>query len=95
MGTLVYAGSREIEMDDYTLAHIKVVILAKLRLGQAFPFNFPHPARDGRTTLWISAAVPMEFKFDTEERPEPDRAWIESLLRSANSTEGMHITPRP
>lgn len=94
MGKLVYASRCEIDIDDRTLAHLKVVILSKLRLDQSFAFNWQHEG-EGRSTVWIHPAVPLEFTFDSSTRPSPNRRWIDALLYSANSSEGLRIVPEP
>ena len=95
MGRLIYGNGREIDIDDYTLAHVKVVILSKLRLGQSFSFSWQREEGNGRGTIWLDRAIPLEFEFDTDTRPSPNRRWIEALLNSANSAEGLRIVPEP
>lgn len=94
MGKLNYAGLTSLDIDDYPLAHIKVVILAKLRLNQSFSFSWDHET-EGRTTIWVNPAVPIMFTFDTNDRRSPNRQWINDLFVSANSTDGMHLMPEP
>jgi hypothetical protein len=35
----------------------------------------------------------LRFVFDEPEAPELSRAWIEDLMRSANSTGGIQLVP--
>lgn len=95
MGKITYGSKYEMQVDDYTLAHVKVVVLSKLRLGQGFPFNWSSKNGGGRSTVWIDPAIPLEFAFDTDLRPEPNRQWVDALMNSANSSEGLRIVPEP
>lgn len=48
MGTLYYGDSRvPIEIEDRALAHVKLVILAKLRRGEGFGFSWNYGADGG------------------------------------------------
>lgn len=94
MGKLIYAG-REIEIDDRCLAHLKVVILTKLRRNESFAFNHDNSveAGSGRITLWMHPSQPLEFQFYGSRRPEFNREWVENMLQSANSAEGLRLLP--
>ena len=93
MGTLFYA-QQAIEMDDRTLAHLKVAVVTKLRRGESFSLSWKHrddqPA--GRTTIWMHESIPLRFEFDEIEPPPLHREWIEEILRSANTTGGIQLT---
>lgn len=96
MGTLFYGGNAQpIEIDDRTLAHLKVVIATKLRRGESFTLSWTHAgdAEPGRSTLWVHASIPLRFSFDS---PEPERLspeWIKELADSANSSGGILLVP--
>jgi hypothetical protein len=94
MGTLFYDGEA-IPMDDRTLAHLKVAIVTKLRRGESFTLSWKHGADDleGRTTIWMHETIPLRFVFLEPESPILHREWIEDILRSANSTGGIRLTP--
>lgn len=94
MGKLVY-GSREIEIDDRTLSHLKVVILTKLRRNESFAFNHTNSVDEGsgRITLWIHPSIPIEFRFFGSRPPEYNREWVDALLTSSNSPEGLRVLP--
>ncbi|GAA3748224.1 hypothetical protein GCM10022239_24600 [Leifsonia bigeumensis] len=98
MGFLLYGRpAEEIEIEDRTLAHIKIVILAKLRRGESFAFSFEHDPSDdaGRSTIWLNPAIPLRFKFEEERQPELDRRWLELLVSAANSVDGLRLIPEP
>lgn len=98
MGKLIYGhGRREIEIEDRTLAHLKPVILAKLRRGESFALTWPHGLDNGsgRTTIWMNPTIPIEFTFFGNRAPEMNRQWIDMLLHSANSADGLQMVPEP
>lgn len=93
MGTLYYAD-QAIEMDDRTLAHLKVAVVTKLRRRESFTLSWTHadgqPA--GRTTIWMHESIALRFEFEEPTPPELHREWIEDILRSANTTGGIQLT---
>lgn len=93
MGTLFYAD-QAIEMDDRTLAHLKVAVVTKLRRGESFTLSWMHGEGqpEGRTTIWMHESIPLRFEFGEPEAPELHREWIEEILRSANTTGGIQLT---
>jgi hypothetical protein len=98
MGYLFYGRpAEEIEIDDRTLAHIKIVMLAKLRRGESFAFSFEHDDNEenGRSTIWLHPAIPLHFKFLEARQPELDRAWLDLLVVAANSVDGLRLIPEP
>ena len=51
MGLIFYGNSPDpIEVDDRTLAHLKVVIALKLRRNESFTLSWRHPDATGRST---------------------------------------------
>lgn len=98
MGFLLYGRpAEEIEIEDRTLAHIKIVILAKLKRAEPFPFSFEHDPSDdaGRSTIWLHPAIPLRFKFEEARQPELNRRWLELLITSANSVDGLRLILEP
>lgn len=93
MGTLFYAD-QAIEMDDRTLAHLKIAVVTKLRRGESFTLSWVHAEDEaaGRTTIWMHESIALRFEFDETEPPVLHREWIEEILRSANTTGGIQLT---
>jgi hypothetical protein len=90
MGHLRYGSpAQTYEIDDRTLAHVEIVTLAKLRRGEAFALTIPRPT-GGRSTLWVNAASVLVFELDGEAGPI-DRAWLETLIESANGAAGLRL----
>lgn len=98
MGKLIYGDARrEIEVEDRTLAHLKAVILIKLRRGESFAMSWPNGLSNGsgRCTIWLHPSNPLEFSFSGNRAASPNRVWIEHLLHSANSPDGLQMIPEP
>lgn len=94
LGQLLYGlGSEPFPIDDRTLAHLEIVVLAKLRRNESFALSLEVPV-GGRTTLWLGSSSVLQFRFDNG-RHEINRAWLEELIDSANTTAGMRIVPEP
>lgn len=97
MGTLSYDTNFSADFDDRTLAHLQVVIGAKLRRGESFHFSWMNEqaAGHGRTTIWLHPTVPLIYSYLGNRQPAINRAWVEALMTSANSVAGLHIVPEP
>lgn len=98
MGELIYGPKPErITFDDRTLTHVKLVTLAKLRRGEAFALNlvFDTSTGGGRTTVWLSPNTFIQFRFDGSRRPAVNRTWVDQLMMSANSPEGLVVSVEP
>lgn len=98
MGRLIYNSSpRELEIDDRTLAHLRIAILNKLRRSESFSLTWEHGVANGsgRTTLWLHESIPLQFVFSGNRPPKLNRLWIEQLLLTANSASGLQYVPEP
>lgn len=92
MAQLIY-GETAYDFDERTLAHLKIAITTKLRLREAFLLSWVVPSQNGsgRTSLWISADVPLTFRFRDAQPPQLSRVWLEALARSAHGIRGMSV----
>ena len=99
MGTLYYADGRmiAIPVDDRELAHIKFVMVSKLRRGEPFTFSWDRPESEGggRLSIWVSAQIPLIFEFESTEPSEMNRDWLELLSQSAATVTGLLRIPEP
>lgn len=94
MGVLYYGpAAAPIRIDDRALAHLKVVIISKLRRNESFSVSWRHHKDDptGRSTIWLHPAIPLRFEFDETEPPELNRAWLGELSVSANALGGLTL----
>ena len=75
------------------LAHLKIAIVAKLRMQESFLVNWTVPAErgSGRVSLWISPAIPLQFRFTGSKPPELNRAWLDAMARSSHGARGMVV----
>ena len=85
MGKLVYGASvTEIEIDDRTLAHLEIVIVAKLRRDEKFVLSWQHgqSGGGGRSIVWVHSAIPLHFQFNGSKEPSINPAWLKELMPS-------------
>ena len=97
MGTFVYEGGQKVAIEDRALTHLQLVMVAKLRRGEPFPFSWKEDPSigGGRTTVWIHAASNMVFKYAGSRQPAISRLWVEALAFVANSPSGLYLVPEP
>lgn len=98
MGTLSYGPSAlQVEFDDRVLAHVQAVISVKIRRGESFMFSWfdTQAVGDGRSTIWISAELPMFFRFSKSAPHRMNRQWLESMVIAAGSSQGLILTEEP
>lgn len=97
MGTIVYGAERRIHVDDRTLAHIKSVVVTKLRRQESFTLSCLQVQGEpgSRISLWIHPSIPLQFEFDTADRHELNREWLTNLMVSANASGDLRIEDEP
>jgi hypothetical protein len=98
VGKLIYGTpSIAVDFDDRALAHLKIVILAKLRRAESFAFSWDYTvaAGSGNTTVWMHPTIPLQFDFLGNRQPQLNRLWVEALVTLANSPSGLRVIPEP
>lgn len=96
MGQFIYGRTpTSVEVDDRTLAHLKVVVATKLRRGEPFFLELDAGSGSGRRSFWLHPAVAVQFHFYGSRQPRLNRAWIDDLMASAHSATGLQIVPEP
>jgi hypothetical protein len=92
VGTLKY-GNDEYEFEDRLLAHLKLVIAAKLLRHESFLLNWTLPVDQGpgRVSLWITRESQLTFRFDGNRPPPINPRWLDALMANAGRTGGMLI----
>jgi hypothetical protein len=98
MGKLVYGpNGNEIEIEDRALAHLQLVMVAKLRRSESFAFTWApgDTLADGHSVLWVHPSQYLQFRFHGSRPPAINRAWVEELMTSANSVAGLHLVSEP
>ncbi|MCU1439262.1 MAG: ATP-dependent ligase [Rhodoglobus sp.] len=98
MGTLLYGSPpSEVTMEDRLLAHLKVVIIQKMRRNESFLISWELPTAEGsgRMSLWMHPSIPLQFKFAGSRPPTLNPDWLDALARASMSVDGLRITPEP
>jgi len=97
MGRFIYDGSTKVEVEDRALRHLQLVMTAKLRRGEPFPYTWKEDASigGGRITVWLHAGSSLVFKYVGSRQPEVNRAWVDALAYTANSPGGLYLVPEP
>lgn len=92
MGTLRYDGEI-IEFEDRLLTHLQIVIVQRLRLGESLLMSWLDPISigDGRSSVWLTPAAPLHFKFAGSRVPTINRTWLDLLNQSASSSTGLIV----
>ncbi|TFD86107.1 MULTISPECIES: ATP-dependent DNA ligase [Cryobacterium] len=97
MGKFTYDSSITVDFDDRVLAHIQLVIGAKLRRGESFYFSWRDDpfVGGGRSTVWVHPGISLVYKYFGSKSPVLNRDWVEALSLSANSATGLQIVTEP
>ena len=98
MGTLLYGTPGvSVEFPDRALWHLQIVITAKLRRGESFnlSWNDAVDTGSGRSSIWISPASSLFYRYFGSKVPTTNRNWVNELMISANSPGGLFFSPEP
>ena len=98
MGKILYGDSGiEVVFDDRAMAHLQLVIGAKLRRNESFFFSWKDDISvgDGRSSIWLSSSIPLYFRYSGSKPVSINREWLEILTQSANSTVGLQFSAEP
>ena len=96
MGRFIYTTpSHSVEIEDRTLAHLRIVIMNKLRRSESFMFDVESGDGSGRRSFWMSPSVPIHFQFFGSRTPRINREWVEELMLVASGSNGLSIVPEP
>ncbi|GAA1936146.1 hypothetical protein GCM10009775_30050 [Microbacterium aoyamense] len=95
MGAFHYGSpATSFEIDDRTLAHLELVVMAKLRRQESFSFALSDEDGSRRQAVWISPVVALRFEYEAP-MPEISKQWLQDLVDTANSPGGLRIVPEP
>ena len=97
VGKFTYDSTLVVDFDDRVLAHLQIVIGAKLRRNESFYFSWRDDSGvgDGRSTVWLHPSIPIVYKYHGGRAPAINRSWIEDLMSTANSSAGLRIVSEP
>lgn len=95
MGYIIYGAGAEYEIEDRTLAHLKVAVGLKFRQGESFYVSWINPVEkgSGRVSLWASPNIPLIFRFSGSRSPELNPVWLNVMLETSRSPRGMAVVP--
>ncbi|MGB3375349.1 MAG: hypothetical protein WBA87_09435 [Microbacterium sp.] len=88
MGTLEYNSARPaIDVDDGTLAYLKIIIGTKLRRQESFMMTWLPDAKtaEGRLTIWMHPSIPLVIAFDGPQMPTIDPARLQRMMELLNA----------
>lgn len=91
----LHYGDEVFDLEDRLLAHLQIVIAAKLRRGEHFLLSWtpPRDSGEGRHTLWIDNGIPIHFHYAGGRTPAINRDWLLALVESSNSSAGLVVMP--
>lgn len=98
MGTLEYNSSRPpIEVDDETLAHLKIVIGTKLRRQESFMMTWlpDEKTPSGRLTIWMHPSIPLVLDFKASKMPQIDPKRIERMMEHLSARGELVLDQMP
>lgn len=96
MGRFIYdTNANSVDIDDRTLAHLRIVMMNKLRRSEPFMFDVEIGDGSGRRSFWIHPSVPLQFHFFGSRQPRINRLWVEELIRAASGPNGLSVLPEP
>jgi hypothetical protein len=98
LGTLFYGSDRTaVDIDDRTLAHLQLAVVAKLRRHESFSLTWRDSdgSGQGRHVLWVHESIPLRFVYAGSRMAAINRAWVDAMLATATTTTGMRVVPEP
>ena len=92
MGSITCAET-VVDFDDRTLAHLQIVIVRRFIAGRSVLLSWLDALADGdgRTSIWLTPAAPLHFRFAGSRPRAIDRAWLDLLGRRADSGAGLVV----
>ena len=95
MGRFIYdTMANSVDIDDRTLAHLRIVVMNKLRRTEAFMFDVEVGDGSGRRSFWMHPSVPIQFHFFGSRNPRINRAWVEEPDAGRKRPERADHHPR-
>lgn len=93
MGQLIYGSGTSYELEDRTLAHVRLAAGAKLRRQESFylSWSVSDDPLMGRVSVWLSPSTPLQIHFLGNTAPAINPVWIRALELSAVGDRGMIV----
>ncbi|GAB3806243.1 hypothetical protein GCM10028798_28910 [Humibacter antri] len=86
-------GPQDVEFDDRLLTHLEIVIVNKFRRRESFLMSWLDDISigSGRSSMWMSAEVPVYFKYLGSRIPAINREWLQLMEAGANGPRGLVV----
>jgi hypothetical protein len=93
MGSMAH-GNVSVDFEDRLLSHLQIVIVQRFRRNESLVMSWLDAISvgDGRSSLWMTPAMPVYFKFAGSRVPKIDEDWLQRLSESAASSTGLIVT---
>jgi len=93
MGTLLH-GTMSVDFEDRLLTHLQIVIIQRFRRNDPLIISWLDALTvgDGRSSMWMTPALPVYFKFAGSRVPTISADWLRTLSESAASSTGLILT---
>lgn len=93
MGRLIYTEDSSFDIDDRLLAHLRVVMMNKLRRSEGFMLQIPTKG-GGKASIWIGPSTAQLLQFYGGRPPQLDAELIDRMMRDASGADGLTLTNR-
>lgn len=92
MGRLIYRDRASFDIDDRILAHLRIVVMNKLRRNEGFMLQLPVNEGVRQASLWIHASNALVMQFYGGREPTIDRALVDQMMHDASGADGLTLT---
>lgn len=92
MGRLIYRDRASFDIDDRLLAHLRIVIMNKLRRNEGFMLQLPVNEGVRQASLWIHASNALVLQFYGGREPAIDRDLVDQMMHDASGSDGLTLS---
>lgn len=89
----MYTPDSSYDIDDRILAHLRVVMMNKLRRGEGFMLQLP-TAGGGRSSIWVRPKMAPLIQLYGGRAPQLDRDLIKEMMSKASDYDGLTLSSR-
>jgi hypothetical protein len=92
VGRLIYRDRATFDIDDRLLAHLRIVIMNKLRRNEGFMLQLPVNEGVRQASMWIHASNALVLQFYGGREPVIDRELVDQMMHAASGADGLTLT---
>jgi len=92
VGRLIYRDRASFDIDDRLLAHLRIVIMNKLRRNEGFMLQLPVNEGVRQASLWVHASNALVLQFYGGREPLIDRELVDQMMHDASSSDGLTLS---